>query len=71
MALAFLLSIIPSCSSSPPPNIVFIVADDLGYNDVSWHNPDILSPNLARLAKEGVVLEQHYVQPICTPTRSC
>jgi len=52
------------------PNILVIVADDLGYNDVSWHNPDIISPNLARLAKEGLVLEQSYVQPICTPTRS-
>ena len=30
------------------PNILVIVADDLGYNDVSWHNPDIISPNLAR-----------------------
>jgi len=58
------------CSSTSQPNIVVIVADDLGYNDVSWHNQDILSPNLARLAKEGLVLEQAYVQPICTPTRS-
>lgn len=68
-ALLFYLCLTYS-SSSPPPHIVLIVADDLGYNDVSWHNPDILSPNLARLAQEGVVLEQHYVQPICTPTRS-
>ena len=72
------------CSATSQPNIVVIVADDLGYNDVSWHNQDILSPNLARqaeiwsdnqqpsllrLAKEGLVLEQAYVQPICTPTR--
>ena len=39
------------CSAKSQPNIVVIVADDLGYNDVSWHNPDILSPNLARQAK--------------------
>ena len=52
------------------PNIVLIVADDLGYNDVSWHNPDIISPNLAKLAEKGIILENHYVQPICTPTRS-
>ena len=47
-----------------------IVADDLGFNDVPWHNPDIFAPNLERLATSGVILEQSYVQPICTPTRS-
>jgi len=68
--LFFHLTFFHICSAKSQPNIVVIVADDLGYNDVSWHNPDILSPNLARLAKEGLVLEQSYVQPICTPTRS-
>ena len=52
------------------PHIILIVADDLGYNDVSWHNPDIQTPHLERLARAGVILEQSYVQPICTPTRS-
>ncbi|KAF0296121.1 Arylsulfatase I [Amphibalanus amphitrite] len=52
------------------PHIVFILADDLGYNDVSWHNPDILSPTLEALAREGVILEQNYAQPLCTPSRS-
>ena len=33
------------------PNILFILADDLGYNDVSWHNPDIFSPNLETLGQ--------------------
>ena len=53
-----------------PPNILLIVADDLGYNDVSWHNPHIQTPNLEKLAKSGVILEQSYVLPVCTPTRS-
>ncbi|XP_043194127.1 arylsulfatase I-like isoform X1 [Amphibalanus amphitrite] len=52
------------------PHIVFILADDLGYNDVSWHNSDILSPTLEALAREGVILEQNYAQPLCTPSRS-
>ncbi|KAF0299907.1 Arylsulfatase B [Amphibalanus amphitrite] len=52
------------------PNIVFILADDLGFNDISWHNPDILTPNLAKLAGEGVLLEQSYVMPLCTPSRT-
>lgn len=52
------------------PHIIFIVADDLGWNDVGWHNPSMLTPNLDRLAKNGVILNSSYVQPICTPSRS-
>ena len=46
------------------------MADDLGFNDVPWHNQNVFAPNLERLARTGVILEQSYVQPICTPTRS-
>ena len=52
------------------PNIVIIVADDLGYNDVSWHNPVVRTPHLESLARDGVLLEQHYSQPSCSPTRA-
>ncbi|XP_064602817.1 arylsulfatase B-like [Liolophura sinensis] len=52
------------------PHIVFIVADDLGWNDVGWHNPAMITPNLDRLAREGVILNSSYVQPMCTPSRS-
>ncbi|XP_075560071.1 arylsulfatase B-like isoform X2 [Dermacentor variabilis] len=52
------------------PHVVFIVADDVGWNDVPWHNAGLFSPNLARLASEGVILEQYYAQPVCTPTRA-
>ncbi len=41
-----------------------------GYNDVSWHNRDILSPNLARLASEGILLESFYAQSVCSPSRA-
>ena len=41
-----------------------------GFNDVSWHNRDILTPNMDALVKGGIALEHNYVQPICTPTRS-
>ena len=53
-----------------PPHIVFILADDYGFNDVGYHNPRIKTPNLDSLAADGVRLENYYVQPICTPTRS-
>lgn len=57
-------------SSSVKPHIIFIVADDLGWNDVSWNNREMLTPNLERLAREGVILNQSYVQPVCTPSRT-
>lgn len=41
-----------------------------GWNDVSWHNPNVITPNLAALAQDGVILDQSYVQPVCTPTRA-
>jgi arylsulfatase A-like enzyme len=52
------------------PNILLIVADDLGWADVGWHGGPFKTPNLDRLAKEGVTLERHYVQPVCSPTRT-
>jgi len=51
------------------PNVLFIVADDLGWNDVSWHNRNIHSPVIEGLAAEGVLLDQYYVMPTCTPSR--
>ncbi|XP_071109083.1 arylsulfatase B-like [Haliotis cracherodii] len=70
--LAVLLWATTNTSSSSPqrPNIVFIVADDLGWNDVGFRNPDILSPNIDKLAREGVILNSSYVQPVCSPSRN-
>src|SRR5262250_998666 len=52
------------------PNIVYIVADDLGWKDVGFHGSDIKTPNLDKLAANGAKLEQFYVQQMCTPTRA-
>ena len=52
------------------PHIVFIVADDYGFNDIGYHGSEIKTPNLDKLAGEGVRLENYYIQPICTPSRS-
>lgn len=56
----------------PKPNIVFILADDLGYGDVGCYNPasKIPTPNMDRLAKEGVrFTDAHSPSAVCTPTR--
>lgn len=52
------------------PNVVFILADDLGWGDVGWHGGEIKTPNLDKLAAAGAKLEAHYVQPVCSPTRA-
>jgi arylsulfatase A-like enzyme len=52
------------------PNILVIVADDLGWGDVGWHGSAIRTPHLDRLVRAGVELDQHYVSPMCSPTRA-
>ena len=52
------------------PNIIFILADDLGWADVGWHGSDIRTPHLDKLAERGAKLEQFYVLPVCSPTRA-
>ena len=51
------------------PNIVLIVADDLGWNNVGYHGGVGRTPNIDRLAREGVELDRFYVSPLCSPTR--
>jgi arylsulfatase A-like enzyme len=52
------------------PNIVIFISDDTGWNDVGYHNPEIKTPNIDRLAKEGVEFDHFYVHPVCSPTRA-
>lgn len=59
-----------SAQGSTPPNIVYIIADDLGWKDVGFHGSDIKTPNLDSLAETGVKFDEFYVQPMCTPTRA-
>jgi arylsulfatase A-like enzyme len=59
-------------SSAQPPNVIFILADDMGWGDLSCYgNPRIKTPNLDRLAAEGSLFTQFYVNgSVCSPTRS-
>ena len=57
---------------TPPPNIVYIMADDMGYADVSCYGrPDLKTPNIDRIAAKGVRFLQAYANSaVCTATRT-
>jgi arylsulfatase A-like enzyme len=70
-ALALAAAVGSTQGADHKPNIVYIVADDLGWKDVGFHDAvDIKTPTLDKLAADGARLEQFYVQPVCTPTRA-
>ena len=68
-----------SCAPSPPaeetqsapPNVLLIMSDDQGWGDLSLHgNPNLRTPNIDRLATEGVAFDRFFVSPVCSPTRA-
>ncbi len=52
------------------PNVVVILFDDAGWRDVGYHGSEIQTPNINRVAREGVELNHFYVCPTCSPTRA-
>ncbi|XP_023320888.1 arylsulfatase B [Eurytemora carolleeae] len=65
----YLLIVLPEPGLGKQPNILFILADDFGYNDVSWNNEDVFTPNLEKLGREGVILDTYYASTRCSPSR--
>jgi len=68
-----------NASNDPPPNIVYLLVDDLGYGDVDlendelnvFKNPHIETPHLAKLARQSLVFTNHYAaSPVCSPSRA-
>lgn len=57
-------------TKAPRPNIVLLLADDLGYSDLGCFGSEIATPSLDRLASQGVRLTQFYTTPRCCPTRA-
>lgn len=52
------------------PNVLIIVADDLGFGDVGFNGAEFATPNIDRIARSGFVLDRFYTSPICSPTRA-
>nr|XP_022320934.1 arylsulfatase B-like isoform X2 [Crassostrea virginica] len=70
LIVAFLSAFSFTYCQTNKPHILLVIADDFGFNDIGYHGSEIKTPNLDKLAGEGIKLENYYVQPICTPTRS-
>lgn len=68
--LFFLLAGASLQAAAPRPNIVFLLADDLGRHDCGFMGGEVTTPHLDKLAKAGAVLDSFYVQPVCSPTRA-
>lgn len=60
----------PRLAGDAQPNIVILLADDLGWADVGYRGSDIQTPNIDSLAKDGMRLERFYATPFCSPTRA-
>src|ERR1700748_1755612 len=58
--------------AAAPPNLIIILADDMGYGDLACYgHPSIATPNLDRMAAEGMKFTQFYVAAsVCTPSRA-
>lgn len=52
------------------PNIILMIADDTGWNDVGYHGSEIRTPNIDQMAIEGAELDRFYTCPTCSPTRA-
>ena len=68
VAVSLMLPAFATLAQAAHPNVVILLADDLGWADVGYHGSEIDTPD--RLAREGIRLERFYSAPICSPTRA-
>ena len=61
----------PAPAADRPPNVILIMTDDQGYGDIAAHgHPHVITPNMDRLWRDSVRLENFHVDPTCSPTRA-
>ena len=72
LLLSFSAAVAASAATpAPKPNIVYLLADDMGYADAGFNGgTDIKTPHLDQLARDGANLKSFYAQPVCSPTRA-
>jgi len=71
LELAVLSAVVAAAAATPPKHILYLMIDDLGFNDVSYRNTsDLSSPNIDALALGGMRLERYYVHNLCSPSRT-
>ncbi len=72
MRVLLILSVLLSLNllSKSKPNVVIILTDDLGWGDVSYHGGFIPTPNIDKLAQDGLEMNRFYANPVCSPTRA-
>jgi arylsulfatase A-like enzyme len=67
---AMMVTCLADGATERPPNIVYLLADDLGWKDVGFNGGNVPTPHLDQLARGGVQLTQHYVYTVCSATRA-
>ena len=71
LTLASAASMAAAAAAAARPHVLIMLADDLGYNDISAHgSSQIPTPAIDGLMERGARLDQYYVQPVCSPTRA-
>lgn len=70
VALFALLTVAPAAAQQQRPNIVLILADDVGYTDLGAYGGEARTPNIDRLASRGAQFSRYYTSPLCSPSRA-